>query len=57
MITIKAPNKAYSGEVAGVTFVRGEAKVDELEPHIKDWFKRRGYEVIEAKQEAKKAKK
>ena len=57
MITIKAPNKTYSGEVAGVTFVHGEARVEELKPHIKDWFKRRGYKVIEAKQEAKKAKK
>lgn len=44
---ILAPNRAYSGVTAGLTFVDGVAVADELPEHIVDWFRRNGYEVLE----------
>lgn len=42
---IYAPNEDYTGEVAGVSFVRGEATT-ESNAHL-GWFRERGYEVEE----------
>lgn len=44
---ILAPNRAYSGVTAGLTFVDGVAVADELPEHIVDWLRRNGYEVLE----------
>lgn len=43
---ILAPNRAYSGVTAGLTFVDGVAVADELPEHIVDWLRRNGYEVL-----------
>jgi len=47
MIVVKAPNHDYTGVTAGLTFIQGEARAHELDPHIRDWLQRKGYEVIE----------
>lgn len=58
MAKIKAPNKEYAGISAGVPFTKGEANTDD--PHLIEWFKTHGYEVVEGKKskdEGKKAEK
>lgn len=55
MAKIKAPNKEYAGISAGVPFTKGEASTDD--PHLIDWFKTHGYEVVEEKGSKGKGKK
>jgi hypothetical protein len=57
LVIIKAPNKKYAGTSAGVNFANGEAQVKILVPHLKEWFERKGYEVIKEKEEEKTDKK
>lgn len=50
MFKITIPtNKGYTGVVAGVAFVNGEAKTDNS--WKADWFLENGYEVEEIKEE------
>ena len=44
-------NKSYTGVVAGVAFVNGEAKTDNS--WKADWFLENGYEVEEIKEDPK----
>jgi len=45
MAKILAPNKDYTGESATVAFAKGVGYTDN--PHLIDWFKTSGYQVIE----------
>lgn len=45
MAKVLAPNKDYDGISAGVRFVKGVGECDD--PWLLDWFKRKGYEVVE----------
>lgn len=53
MAIIKAPNEKYNGVSASLTFVNGQAETDD--EWLIQWFKERGYEVME--EEKKKTKK
>jgi hypothetical protein len=53
MAIIKSPNPKYNGVSASLTFVNGQAETDD--EWLIQWFKERGYEVIE--EEKKKTKK
>jgi len=55
MAKIKAPNSEYAGISAGVSFTKGEANTDD--PHLIEWFKTHGYEVVEEKESKGKGKK
>ena len=46
MVTIKAPNKQYTGLSAGVLFEKGVGQTND--PRLIAWFKDRGYQVEEA---------
>ncbi|WP_338788807.1 hypothetical protein [Metabacillus sp. FJAT-53654] len=48
MATIKSPNPQYTGVSASLPFVKGEAKTDN--PWLVEWFKNKGYEVVEDEQ-------
>jgi hypothetical protein len=47
MFKIKAPNEAYTGEIAGVAFLNGLAETDN--ERMIDWFREKGYSVEEVK--------
>ncbi|PAD67025.1 hypothetical protein CHH83_20880 [Bacillus sp. 7586-K] len=49
MPIIKSPNPQYTGVSASLSFVKGEAKTED--PWLIDWFKNKGYEVIEEEKE------
>src|SRR5690625_174430 len=49
MAIIKAPNDQYTGVSASVFFVNGEGETDD--PKLIEWFKEKGYTVIEKEQE------
>lgn len=49
MPIIKSPNPQYTGVSASLPFVKGEAKTED--PWLIDWFKNRGYEVVEEKED------
>ncbi|WP_199425762.1 hypothetical protein [Thermaerobacillus caldiproteolyticus] len=49
MAIIKAPNKNYTGVSASLAFVNGQAETEDK--WLIQWFKERGYEVIEEEQE------
>jgi len=51
MAKIYAPNKGYTGVSAGVRFVNGVGETDD--PHLIDWFRRRGYRVETARPASK----
>lgn len=51
MYLVKTPVKDFNGEVAGVQFAYGKAKV--CEGWILEWFKEKGYEVEEIVKEPK----
>lgn len=55
MATIKAPNKNYTGVSAGVQFVNGEGQTDDQWKI--QWFKNKGYQVIEEKKKKSPSKK
>lgn len=56
MAKIYAPNKNYTGVSAGVSFVRGVGETND--PHLIDWFRRKGYRVeIDEAEKVKKVKK
>ncbi|MFC0271123.1 hypothetical protein ACFFIX_06615 [Metabacillus herbersteinensis] len=48
MAKIKSPNSRYTGVSASLQFVNGEAKTED--PWLVEWFKNKGYEVIEEEQ-------
>lgn len=54
MCKITAPNKVYAGEIAGVTFVKGEAITDKQ--IVIDYCKNAGYTVEEVKEETEGTK-
>ena len=45
MARINAPNKEYSGISAGTYFINGTGETEN--PHLIEWFREKGYEVIE----------
>lgn len=49
MAKIYAPNKRYTGVTAGVSFIDGVGETDEK--WLIQWFKNKGYEIIEEKPE------
>ncbi|WP_352419828.1 Rho termination factor N-terminal domain-containing protein [Proteiniborus sp.] len=49
MAKIYAPNKRYTGLIAGVSFVDGVGETDDK--WLINWFENKGYEVIEEKTE------
>lgn len=55
MALIKAPNKEYTGVSAGVSFIKGEAETDNKWKI--QWFKNKGYEVVEEETKKSPAKK
>jgi hypothetical protein len=52
MAKIYAPNKGYAGKVAGVSFVNGEGKTGDK--WLIQWFKNKGYKVVEEEIEEEK---
>ncbi|MGI5153599.1 hypothetical protein [Microbispora sp. CA-102843] len=54
-VNITAPNEDYTGEVAGVSFVKGRASVDDLPETSRAYFERHDYKIEESggQQEAK----
>lgn len=54
MAIIKAPNEEYTGISAGVSFIKGKGKTDDRWKI--EWFKNKGYEVIDEKKNAKSKK-
>lgn len=54
MFNIELKNKSYNGEIAGITFVNGLGKIEDLPEPDKIWFERYGHKVTE---ETKKEKK
>lgn len=55
MATIKSPNPDYTGVSASLHFVKGEAETNNK--WLIEWFKNKGYEVIEEKSKKKETKK
>ena len=45
MVKINAPNKEYTGISASVYFINGTGETEN--PYLVEWFKEKGYEVIE----------
>lgn len=52
MVRILAPNTAFSGTSASVTFVNGVGETDN--PHLIEWFRNHGFTVDEPAPAAEK---
>lgn len=50
---INAPNKEYTGVIAGVSFIKGEAYTDDT--WASSWFMGKGYKVKEVNEQKKKS--
>ena len=50
MFIIKTKNESYTGEISGVAFLNGTAKVKDLSTTDIEWFKSYGH-TVEAKTE------
>ena len=51
MIIIKTKNKSYTGEISGIAFLNGTAKVKDLSTTDIEWFKSYGHTVEETTEE------
>lgn len=49
MFNIELKNKSYNGKIAGITFVNGQGKTEDLSEPDKKWFESYGHKVTEAK--------
>ena len=47
MFIIKAKNESYTGEISGIPFLNGVAKVENLSATDVEWFKSYGHTVEE----------
>ena len=50
MAKIYAPNKRYTGLIAGVSFVDGAGETEDK--YLINWFEEKGYKTVEEKTEA-----
>ena len=51
MLIIKTKNESYTGEISGVAFLNGTAKVKDLSTTDIEWFKSYGHTVEETTEE------
>lgn len=51
MLIIKTKNKSYTGEISGIAFLNGTAKVKDLSTTDIEWFKSYGHTVEETTEE------
>lgn len=51
MFIIKTKNESYTGEISGVAFLNGTAKVKDLSTTDIEWFKSYGHTVEETTEE------
>ena len=51
MLIIKSKNKSYTGEISGIAFLNGTAKVKDLSTTDIEWFKSYGHTVEETTEE------
>jgi hypothetical protein len=51
MFIIKTKNEGYTGEISGIPFLNGVAKVENLSATDVEWFKSYGHTVEEEKVE------
>ena len=51
MLIIKTKNESYTGEISGVAFLNGIAKVKDLSTTDIEWFKSYGHTVEETTEE------
>ena len=51
MFIIKTKNEGYTGEISGIPFLNGVAKVENLSATDVEWFKSYGHTVKEEKVE------
>ena len=51
MFIIKTKNEGYTGEISGIPFLNGVAKVENLSATYVEWFKSYGHTVEEEKVE------
>ena len=47
MFIIKAKNESYTGEISGIVFLNGVAKIENLSATDVEWFKSYGHTVEE----------
>ena len=57
MYIIKTKNEGYTGEISGISFLNGVAKVENLSVTDIEWFKSYGHIVEEETEETEKNKK
>lgn len=57
MYIIRTKNKSYTGEISGIAFLNGIAKVENLSATDAEWFKSYGHTVEEETEEVEKNKK
>ena len=51
MLIIKTKNESYTGEISGIAFLNGSAKVKDLSTTDIEWFKSYGHTVEETTEE------
>nr|DAM54804.1 MAG TPA: hypothetical protein [Caudoviricetes sp.] len=51
MLIIKTKNEGYTGEISGISFLNGIAKVENLSATDIEWFKSYGHTVEETTEE------
>lgn len=51
MFIIKTKNESYTGEISGIAFLNGTAKVKDLSTTDIEWFKSYGHTVEETTEE------
>lgn len=51
MFIIKAKNESYTGEISGIVFLNGVAKIENLSATDIEWFKSYGHTVEEKTEE------
>ena len=51
MLIIKTKNESYTGEISGIAFLNGTAKVKDLSTTDIEWFKSYGHTVEETTEE------
>ena len=51
MLIIKTKNESYTGEISGIAFLNGTAKVKDLSTTDIEWFKSYGHTVDETTEE------
>ena len=51
MLIIKTKNESYTGEISGIAFLNGTAKVKDLSTTDIEWFKSYGHTVEETIEE------